>query len=73
MSVFTPEQQAEIDKQVAAAKEAIHVEYDNKAHWLRERIKAHPVPMANFAFWFGLLIGALAGWYGNSIITRLFG
>lgn len=41
MSMFTPEQQAEIDKQIAAAKEQAVAEYTAKAQrfrtWLRSK------------------------------------
>lgn len=41
MSMFTPEQQAEIDKQIAAAKLQAAAEYTAKAQWFRTWLRKH--------------------------------
>jgi uncharacterized membrane protein len=41
MSLFTPEQQLEIDRRVAQAKAEAHAEYTARAQWFRTWLRQH--------------------------------
>ncbi len=72
MIEFTPEQKAEVNRQLAEARADMHKVYDEKAHQFRELIKRHPVPMANTIGWLAFAVGIGVGWYTNSFFSLPF-
>jgi hypothetical protein len=71
MIEFTPEQKAEVARQVSEAKDEAHKIYDAQAHKFRELIKRHPVPAANTIGWICLLLGCALGWYAHSFTSMV--
>lgn len=74
MSIFTPEQQVEIDQQVAAAKIAIHDEYDAKAHKFRNWVNTHDAVWAAQRFSaIGAILGGVTTYYVSGLVRAIVG
>ena len=71
---FTPEQQAEVARQVAEARSAVAKQYDAEAHKFREWINTHSALWAAQRFGtIGVIVGGLATHYISGLVRAITG